>query len=146
MWTKRATKVTDQSPASVISLQAGNMDKMKGGVQGFPKLSHSYGLKLVKVLILVSEVSIRAIATFQFALLTYVPCSPPFIMSMLPTSNQDSTITVKGTQPEVMGGNQISYDKGAGTSSTSNGDAQLSIIGNDNESPEVGILSAALPK
>ncbi|OXA50314.1 MMS19 nucleotide excision repair protein [Folsomia candida] len=61
-------------------------------------------------------------------------------------ANQDSTITVKGTQPEVMGGNQISNDKGAGTSSTSNGDAQLSIIGNDNESPEVGILSAALPK
>lgn len=68
------------------------------------------------------------------------------IINLLFAANQDSTITVKGTQPEVMGGNQISYDKGAGTSSTSNGDAQLSIIGNDNESPEVGILSAALPK
>ncbi|OXA61962.1 hypothetical protein Fcan01_00083 [Folsomia candida] len=178
MWTKKAAMVTDQSSLSIISLQVGSMDMMKGGVsvnsenrlvvvksvrhlrmvqfqcvlcfvyctamlanicfggltligklQGFgffcvylmgsvlrwdiklenclfqilntfvqfekdviddffPDRPHNYGLKLLKILVFISEVSIRAIPTFQFALLTYAPCTPPFILSMLPACNE----------------------------------------------------------
>ncbi|OXA61960.1 hypothetical protein Fcan01_00081, partial [Folsomia candida] len=54
----------------------------------FSKLTHNCGVKLLKILVFISEVSIRAIPTFQFALLTYAPCTPPFILSMLPSCKE----------------------------------------------------------
>ncbi|OXA61761.1 hypothetical protein Fcan01_00410 [Folsomia candida] len=44
----------------------------------------SFGGKMMRIFIPAAEMSILVIAVLQFLLLTYVPCTPPFILSMQP--------------------------------------------------------------
>lgn len=53
-----------------------------------PKPQLTLGVKVVKILVILCEVTVITIPMLQFALLTYAPCTSPFILSMLPKCRQ----------------------------------------------------------
>lgn len=51
---------------------------------GFPRLPPSLGARAMRLFIRLVTFSVFALSLIQFLLLTYIPCTPPFILSMLP--------------------------------------------------------------
>ncbi|OXA49809.1 hypothetical protein Fcan01_16002 [Folsomia candida] len=57
-------------------------------MKDLPKPQLTLGVKVVKILVILCEVTVITIPMLQFALLTYAPCTSPFILSMLPKCRQ----------------------------------------------------------
>ncbi|OXA38752.1 hypothetical protein Fcan01_26387 [Folsomia candida] len=75
----------DKSPGQIVN---SFLQFEKQILEDLPTAPSSLGTKLMKIFIPVATLSLTGIAIFEFLLLLFAPCTPPFLLSMFPTCRQ----------------------------------------------------------